>query len=84
MADKESSKFDERWSKIDSELIYKAKAVNSGTFNKGKYYDFYQRKEADSAEKMLQEVCSDIIDKMSILNIEHEITDLWRLTIVFK
>jgi len=84
MADKESSKFDEKWSKIDSELIYKLKAVNSGTFNKGKYYDFYQRKEADSAEKMLQEVCSEVIDKMSILNIEHEITDLWRLTIVFK
>lgn len=84
MAEKENFKIDERWAKIDNEIIYRIKAINSGSFNKGKYYDFYQKKEVDVAEKMLKETCSDIIEKISVLNIEHEITDLWRLTIIFK
>lgn len=84
MTEKELTKFDDKWSKIENDLIYKEKAINSGTFNKGKYYDFYQRKDADSAEEMLKNTCQDVIDKISILNIEYEITDLWRLTIVFK
>jgi hypothetical protein len=72
------------WNKVNDELIYKFKALNVGTFNKGKFYDFYQRKEAEVADDYVAHEYTDIIDKTTIMPIEHEITDLWRVTIFFK
>lgn len=84
MSEKEISKADAMWVKLDDELIYKFKAVNTGQFNGGRYYDFYQKKEADAAADMLTEKHSEMFDKVSIINIDHEFTDFWRVTIINK
>ena len=77
--------FEKDWFKIEQELIYSEKALNTGVFGGGFYYDFYQEKEAKSAESFLMnEPIHEVIDKISILKVNHEISDLFRLTVVIN
>lgn len=77
--------FEKDWFKIEQELIYSEKALNTGVFGGGFYYDFYQEKEAKSAEAFLMsEPLSEVIEKTTILKINHEISDLFRLTVVIN
>jgi hypothetical protein len=76
--------FEKMWSELEKLIIYQEKALNNGIFNSGRYYDFYQKKEAVSAEKLVMENAADYISKTTIIEIEYERRTLYRLTIIFN
>lgn len=76
--------FEKMWSELEKLIIYQEKALNNGVFNSGRYYDFYQKKEAVSAEKFVMENAGDYISKTTIIEIEYERRTLYRLTIIFN
>lgn len=76
--------FEKMWSELEKLIIYQEKALNNGIFNSGRYYDFYRKKEAVSAEKFVMKNAGDYISKTTIIEIEYERRTLYRLTIIFN
>lgn len=74
----------EKWNSIEQSIIYNEKALNSGIFSNGRYYDFYKKKEALSAEKFVHDKMDEFIEKTTVIDIENDFRTLYRLTIVFK
>ena len=78
-----SEKFEKDWFKLEQEIIYTEKALNTGIFGGGYYYDFYQEKEAKSAEEfVLKGNMNKYIAKTNMLKINNGFADLYRLTFV--
>lgn len=76
--------FEKMWTEVERIIIYQEKALNNGVFNTGRYYDFYKKKEALSAEQFVLNNVSDFVAKTSVIEIEYERRTLYRLTIIFN
>ena len=46
-----SEVFEKDWFKLEQEIIYQEKALNTGVFSSGYFYDFYQEKDYAKAEE---------------------------------
>lgn len=73
----------EKWNKLEVEIIYEHKALSCGVFSNGRYYDFYQKKEAIGAEQFVKNKMTDSIERTSVIDVEIDKRKLYRLTIVF-
>lgn len=78
-----SEVFEKDWFKLEQEIIYQEKALNTGVFSSGYFYDFYQEKEALSAEQfVLNSELKDCVKDTIILKTNNGFTELYRLTVV--
>lgn len=76
--------FEKMWLELEKSIIYQEKALNNGIFNSGRYYDFYQKKEAVSAEKFIMENAGEFVAKTTVIEIDYERRTLYRLTVIFN
>lgn len=78
-----SETFEKEWEKLEEKIIYVEKALNIGVFGGGYFYDFYQEKEAKSAEQFVMESnMKDCISSTNVLRFNNGFTELFRLTFV--
>ena len=76
--------FEKMWAELEKQIIYQEKALSNGVFNSGRYYDFYKKKEALSAEQFVLNAAEKFISKTSVIEIEYEGRNLYRLTVIFN